>query len=107
MVYALVSLVVVAVGTIASYVLIVKGLRGAYSHADDRQRQLGRRYVRVHLPVTAIAIVAAVVVALIIKHFEHPDGGEFFAVWMLSFAGCLIPVVVFVALDARRFRPRS
>jgi hypothetical protein len=105
-IYALVSLVV-AVGAISSDVLIVKGLRGAYSHADDRQRQLGRRYVRVHLPVTAISIVAAVVIALIIKHFEHPDVGAFFAVWMLSFAGCLIPVFVFVALDARRFRRRS
>lgn len=104
MVYALVSLVVV-VGTTASYALIAMGMRGAYAHADVRQRRLGRRYVRVHLPVTAIAIAAAVVIALTIKHFEHPDQGAFFAVWMLSFAGCLIPVFVFVALDARRFRP--
>lgn len=103
MVYALVSLVVI-VGTTASYVLIVKGIRDAYAHADGRERQLGRRYLRVHLPVTAIAIAAAVVIALTIKHFEHPDQAAFFAVWMLSFSGCMLPVLVFVAVDARRFR---
>ena len=106
MVYVLVALVV-AVGTIASYVLIGRGLRIAYEHADVRQKQLGRRYVRVHLPVTAIAIVAALAIALIIKHFEHPDQRAFFAVWMSSFIGCCVPVVIFIAVDARRFRSKS
>ena len=106
MVYVLVSLVAI-VATIASYALIAKGIRGAYAHADGSQRQLGRRYVRVHLPVTAIATAAAVAIAVIIKHFGHPGYGAFFAVWMLLFAGCLIPVLIFVALDARRFRPAT
>ena len=106
MVYALVF-VIGLVGTVASYALVAKGMRGAYAQADERQRHLGRRYVRIHLPVTAIAITAAVVIALTIKHLEHPGHGAFFAVWMLSFAGCLTPVFVFIALDARRFRPTS
>jgi cytochrome bd-type quinol oxidase subunit 2 len=99
--FAIVSFVVL-VGTLAAWALIAAGLRDAARHADPNARPLMRRYLRVHLPLAGVAVAVGVAVALTLDHYLHADTAEFFVIWMISLMGCLLPVLIYVAVDARR-----
>jgi len=73
------------------------GTRGAAAHA----------VVRVGCPSChGIAIVVGIAIALTLKHYLHPTNASLYAIWMLSFGGCLLPVLVYVAIHARRLNSR-
>lgn len=103
MVYALVSLFVLA-GSIAAWALIGVGARGVYRHADSKMQRLMRWQVRVVFPLAGLAVAVAIAIALTLKHYLHPSSGGFFAIWMLSFAGCFIPVFIYMAIHVSRHR---
>jgi hypothetical protein len=101
--YAFVTLLSV-LGTAASWGLIIVGTRGAYRHAEPGMQRFMRWYVRVAVPAIVIAVAAAVVLALALKHYLDPSPGGFFAIWMASFFACLLPVIIATAVYARRQR---
>jgi cytochrome bd-type quinol oxidase subunit 2 len=102
-VYAVVTLLSIF-GTAASWAMIVVGTRSAYRHAEPGAQRLIRWYLRVVVPAIVVAVAAAIVLALTLKHYLHPSVESFFAIWMLSFFACLLPVVVYAAVYATRHR---
>jgi EamA domain-containing membrane protein RarD len=63
-----------------------------------------RRFVRLHVPLTLVAIAVAAGITLALGHHWRANTGTYFALWMVSGLCCAVPLMIFVAVDARRMR---